>query len=45
MGPELMNFCKLEILGTTEHGKMRIQVLAKDWKIEGQKGRNYQDGV
>ena len=41
MGPKLMNFCKPEPMGTTEHGKMlkRIQTLedsripAKEAKI------------
>ena len=48
MGPQLMDCCKLELVGTKEHGKMlkRIQILedgrvpateAKHWKIEGQK--------
>ena len=48
MGPKLINCCKLELVGTKEHGKMlkRIQILedgrvrAKEatiWKIEGQK--------
>ena len=50
MGPKLMNCCKLEQVGTKEHGKMlkRIQVLedgrvpameARSSKIEGQKRR------
>ena len=50
MGPKLMNCCRPEQVGTTEHGKMlkRIQLLedgrvpakeAKNWKTEGQTGR------
>ena len=50
MGPQLLNCCRPEQVGTKEHGKMikRIQILedgrvpakeAKDWKIEGKKRR------
>ena len=50
MGPKLINWCKLEQMGTKEHGKLikRIQTPedgrvpakeAKDWRIEGQKKR------
>ena len=50
MGPKLMNYCKLEKVGTKEYGKMlkRIQILdagrtlakeAGNWEIEGQKTR------
>ena len=45
MGPKMMDWCKLELVGTKEHGKMlkRIQALedgrvfakeARNWKIE-----------
>ena len=50
MGPKLLNCCKLEQVGTEEHGKMlkRIQIFeddrvpakeAKRWKSEGKKRR------
>ena len=50
MGPNLMNCCKLEPMGTKEYGKMlkRIQILehggvlvkeARSWRIEGKKRR------
>ena len=50
MGPQLLNCCRPEQVGTKEHGKMikRIQILeddrvpaeeARDWKIEGRKTR------
>ena len=40
MGPNLMNCCEPEQVGTKEHGKMlkRIQIL-EDWKIEAKKRR------
>ena len=50
MGPELMNCCRPEQMGTKEFGKIvnRIQILeegrvpekeAKNWRIEGEKKR------
>ena len=49
MGPQLMNCCKPELVGTKKHGRKlkRIQILedgrvpakeAKNWKFEGQRG-------
>ena len=56
MGPKLMEGCKPEQDGTKEHGQMlkRIQILeegrivakeARNWKIEGQKMENYEEGI
>ena len=52
MGPQLMNCCKPEKLGTKEDGKMSKRILtfvegrvaakdARGWKIEGPKRKGY----
>ena len=56
MEPKLVNCCKPEPMGSKEFGKMTkgIQTLeegrvpakeAKNWRIDGEKAKNYEKGV